>query len=100
MSNWPDNVPLSLLWVILVAVALTLLWSGPRLARHLDELADRTGLGKAIVGAVILGGVTSLPGLLTSVAAAWNDYPSLAFSNAVGGNRRTNLLFKHRRLLL
>lgn len=50
-----------------------------------DKLADRTGLGEAVVGAVLLGAATSLSGLTTSVTAAWNGFPELAVSNAAGG---------------
>ncbi|NEP16851.1 MAG: sodium:calcium antiporter, partial [Leptolyngbya sp. SIO4C1] len=40
---------------------------------------------EAMMGALFLGGSTSLPGIITSVTAAWNGYPELAISNAVGG---------------
>lgn len=65
--------------------ALVILLAGSRLARVADQLADRTGLGEAVTGALLLGGVTSLPGLAASVTAAWNDLPEMAVSNAVGG---------------
>lgn len=58
---------------------------GSRLARLVDELADRTQLGEAIAGAVLLGAATSLPGLVVSVLAAASDQPSVAISNSVGG---------------
>ena len=50
-----------------------------------DQLADRTGLGEAFVGAVFLGASTSLPGITASVTAAWDGHASLALSNALGG---------------
>lgn len=59
--------------------------AGWRLAKNADTLADRTGLGEAIVGAVLLGGATSLPGIVTSAAAAHGGYADLALSNAFGG---------------
>jgi cation:H+ antiporter len=34
---------------------------------------------------VLLGGSTSLPGIITSVATAWEGYAALSISNAVGG---------------
>ena len=58
---------------------------GTRLTRTVDELADRTGLGEAIAGAVLLGMVTSLSGIMVSVSAAWGGRPELAMSNALGG---------------
>ena len=50
-----------------------------------DRLADRTGLGEAVVGAALLGATTSLSGTVTSVSAATLDHPDLAVSNAIGG---------------
>lgn len=58
---------------------------GTRMARLADVIADRTGLGEALVGAVLLGAGTSIPGIVTSVWSASQGYPSLSVSNAVGG---------------
>src|SRR6056297_715374 len=60
-------------------------FAGARLARVVDRLADRTGLGEAISGAVLLGSATSLAGLTVSVVAAASNEPSVAISNSVGG---------------
>lgn len=59
--------------------------AGTMLAREADQLADITGIGEALFGALFLGGVTSLPGIITSVVAAYNNHPELAVSNAIGG---------------
>lgn len=58
---------------------------GTRIASICDRLADTTGLGEAFFGAVFLGASTSLPGIVTSVTAAADGHPNLAFSNALGG---------------
>lgn len=58
---------------------------GTRLTRIVDDLADRTGLGEAIAGAVLLGMATSLSGIVVSVSSAWSGQPELAMSNALGG---------------
>ncbi len=58
---------------------------GSRLSRVADTLADSTGLGEAIAGALFLGATTSLPGIVTSVTAALENHPQLAMSNAIGG---------------
>ncbi len=65
--------------------ALLISVAGVTVASRADVIADRTGLGEAIVGALILGGSTSLAGLVASVTAAWQGHPSLAISNAIGG---------------
>jgi cation:H+ antiporter len=45
----------------------------------------RTGLGEALTGAIFLGASTSLSGTVTSVTAAADGHPALAFANAIGG---------------
>ena len=80
-ANWP----LPGLIGALLAGALLILWAGTRVTRLADQLADSTGLGEALFGAVMLGATTSLPGIVTSVTAAMADHPALAVSNAMGG---------------
>lgn len=58
---------------------------GTHMTRLADTLADRTRLGEAVAGGVLLGMSTSLSGTVTSISAALEGYPSLAFSNATGG---------------
>ncbi len=58
---------------------------GPRLARLADILADRTKMGEAIMGALLLGAGTSLPGITASVTAALGGNAELAVSNSFGG---------------
>ena len=50
-----------------------------------DTIADRTRMGEALTGGLILGGATSLAGVVVSVDAALSGDASFAFSNAVGG---------------
>lgn len=68
-----------------VAAAVAIGLAGSRLARVSDQIADKTGWGEAIVGAVFLGGSTSLSGIVTSVTAASQGRAELAVSNALGG---------------
>lgn len=70
--------------LFLIAV-LVIAFAGTRMARVADLLADATGLGEAFVGALFLGGSTSLAGIVTSITAAANNHPELAASNALGG---------------
>lgn len=70
---------------VFVACTLVIAVAGTRLARTVDTLADRTGIGEAIAGAVVLGAATSLSGLVVSVVAAADGDASLAVTNSVGG---------------
>ena len=77
------SLPLSIL--LFIASAAVIATIGSRLAKYADLLADYTGLGEALFGAILLGGATSLPGITASVTAAVDGYPALALSNAIGG---------------
>lgn len=77
------DLPLAIL--IFSISTLVIVVGGTALTKSADILADKTGLGEAFVGAVFLGGVTSIAGIITSVVAAHNNHPQLAISNAIGG---------------
>ncbi|WOI55573.1 sodium:calcium antiporter [Palleronia sp. LCG004] len=80
-----DTLPL--VWVLAIFAAAALVVVGASIkATHLaDIIADRTRMGEAMAGGLILGGATSLAGVVVSVDAAAGGDASFAFSNAVGG---------------
>lgn len=59
--------------------------AGWALASVADRVADRTGLGEAVTGAVLLGASTSLPGSVASFTAALDGHAGFAVSNGLGG---------------
>ena len=68
------------------AVAATFVWlAGTKLSKYVDLFADRTGLGKAFAGALLLGGATSLPELATTLTASYSGAAELAGNNLLGG---------------
>lgn len=76
------------LWAVLAvfavaAAAITLV--GMKLSRLADTLADRTGMGEVMAGALFVGATTSLPGLITSATTAAQNAPALAVGNGLGG---------------
>jgi cation:H+ antiporter len=79
----PWSLPVSLA-VFGVAALITII-GAVRMAGLGDTLADRTGWGEAIFGAVLFGAATSLSGIVITAVSAANDNPTLAYSNAVGG---------------
>lgn len=81
----PDNWTLLQSSIVFAICATAIAVLGTRLTRVVDQLADRTGLGEAVAGAVFLGASTSLSGSVLSVTAAWKGHPELAISNALGG---------------
>lgn len=76
---------LTLAIIIFLGATLVIATAGTKLTRTADQMADLTGWGEALFGAIFLGGTTSLPGIVTSVVAAYNGHPQLAVSNAIGG---------------
>ncbi len=68
-----------------LAAAVVVVFTGLRMTGLADKLADRTGLGEAIAGGVLLGAATSLGGTIVSITAATDGLPSLAYSNSIGG---------------
>lgn len=80
-----QDLPLSAIFALFAAAAAVVAVSGVRVTRQADRLADMTGLGEALVGAVLLGAITSLSGTVVSVTAALEGRASLAFSNGIGG---------------
>lgn len=80
-ATWPLGPAVA----ALVVAAATITVFGSRLARVVDRLADRTGIGEARAGAVLLATATSIAGLVVSVVAASAGQASLAVSNSVGG---------------
>ncbi len=80
-SAWPLLPSL----VALVGAGVAVVVIGIRLTRVADVLADRTGLGDAVGGALLLGAVTSLPGIVTTATGALQSDPGFGLSNPIGG---------------
>ncbi len=87
-------IPANTIWIpglsgslpfLLSFAAAVIAYAGSRLSKIADQLADITGMGEAMFGAVFLGGCTSLPGIVTSVASAYQGYAEISISNAIGG---------------
>lgn len=84
MSPFPQ-LPLWAAVAAFLAAAMVITLAGIRMAETADRLADRTGIGEALFGGVLLGGSTSIPGIVASITAAAQGHAELAFSNAIGG---------------
>lgn len=78
--------------VVFSIAAVVIAVAGTFMSRVADELADRTGLGEAVVGTLLLAGATSLPDFAATLSAAMDDRPELAMSNVMG-SMAVNLAF-------
>ena len=78
-------LPLPFLLIAACLAGAAVLTASVRATRLADIIADRTRMGEALIGGLILGGATSAAGVIVSVDAAASGDASYAFSNAVGG---------------
>jgi cation:H+ antiporter len=85
IPEWWSTWSIPVVVLLFAGSAIVIALAGTRITRIADRLADLTGLGEAIFGAVLLGGTTSAAGIVTSVSSAMQGYPELAISNAIGG---------------
>lgn len=70
----------------LFLVGAAVVWfAGTRLATHANAIAEITGLGSALVGMLLLGGITSLPEIAVSTTASIGGSAPLAVNNILGG---------------
>jgi cation:H+ antiporter len=73
-----------MIFALFAAAAMLVWWAGRRLPALASALAGRTGIGKAFVGMLLLGGITSLPELATTSSAAAIGAETLALNNVLG----------------
>jgi len=68
-----------------VGMAGALVWyAGARLVALVDDIAERTGIGQAFAGMLLLGGITSLPELATASSASLAGNPLLSINDLLG----------------
>ena len=68
------------------ASAVVVVLAGIALAKFGDQIADRTGWGTLWVGTILVSVATSLPELVTNIAAVVIDAPEIALGNAFGAD--------------
>lgn len=76
------------IWInigVFVLAAAAVWWAGTRLTRYADAISEMTGLGQALIGMLLLGGITSLPEIAVAVTAGIAGNAGLAVSNILGG---------------
>ncbi len=83
----PDftHLPLPVLAAVFAVGAMLVWYAGRKLARYADEIAQRTGIGQATIGVLLLGAITSLPEISTTTVATLSGNPDMAINNMLGG---------------
>lgn len=76
---------MTLLIIKFIACSAFIVYSGTKLSRYGDIIAEKSGLGKAWVGLIMMATITSLPELMTGVSAVTLvDAPDLAMGDVLG----------------
>jgi cation:H+ antiporter len=74
-----------LVWLEFLACTIVILWSGSRLSRYGDVVAEKTGMGRTWIGVVLLASVTSLPELIAGVSSVTvYNLPNIAAGEVLG----------------
>ncbi|MFC1948706.1 sodium:calcium antiporter [Chloroflexota bacterium] len=74
-----------MVWLKFFLCVVIVLFSGSKLARYGDAIAEKTGLGRMWIGLVLIAAITSMPELVTGVsAAALVKLPDLALGTILG----------------
>ncbi len=74
-----------MIWIELIVCAIGIIGSSSLLSKYGDVIAEKTGMGRAWIGAILIAGVTSLPELASGVSAvAWLHAPNLAAGAVLG----------------
>jgi len=76
-----------LVWIKFVFCILIIFFSGKRVAKYGDIIAEKTGLGGIWIGFVLISVITSLPELFTGISAiTLVKSPDLTVGNLLGAN--------------
>lgn len=72
-------------WLVFFASAFVIFFSGTRLSKYGDIIAEKTGLGRTWIGVLLMASVTSLPELVTGISAVtYTNVPDLAVGDVLG----------------
>lgn len=80
----PDNWSLAVATGLFTLASMTIVVFGVRLTRVAAQIAVLSRLGQTVIGALLLGSITSLPEVMTSLTAALDNHADLAMGNAIG----------------
>lgn len=74
-----------LLWTEFIIVAAVIVVCGTQLSKYGDVIAEKTGLGRAWIGLVLMASITSLPELITGISSvALAKVPDIAAGDIMG----------------
>lgn len=73
------------IWLEFALCSAVIVYCGSNLSRYGDALAEKTGLGRAWIGLMLMASVTSLPELITGISSvALANAPDIALGDVMG----------------
>jgi cation:H+ antiporter len=76
--------PLTVNLAVFATASLAVWIAGGRVVKYVDAIADKTKIGQAFAGMLLLGGITSLPEIAAASGASWIGNAPLSISNLLG----------------
>jgi cation:H+ antiporter len=74
-----------ILWLEFVLCTAAIVYSGTKLSKYGDIIAEKSGLGRAWIGVVLMASVTSLPELVTGISSVtYAGVPDIAVGDVLG----------------
>ena len=74
-----------LLWIGFIVCTSMIVYAGAKLSKYGDIIAEKTGLGRAWIGIVLMASVTSLPELVTGISSVtYAGVPDIAVGDVLG----------------
>lgn len=72
-------------WIAFVVCTSVIVYSGSRLSKYGDILAEKTGMGRTWIGLILMASVTSLPELITGISSVtFANVPDIAVGDVLG----------------
>ena len=73
------------LWLEFLVCTMAIVYSGTKLSKYGDIIAEKTGLGRTWIGVVLMASVTSLPELVTGLSSVtYAGVPDIAVGDVLG----------------
>jgi len=74
-----------MLWLVFLALMLVIFFTGKRLVKYGDMIAEKLNIGRTTVGVIFVASITSLPELITGISSVtYADTPDIAAGDIFG----------------
>ncbi len=85
LTYWFQKETRMLIWLEFAACTAVILFSGTKLSKYGDVIAEKSGMGRTWIGVILMASVTSLPELITGISSVTIfDTPNIAAGDVLG----------------